>query len=126
VSDREETPAIEEEGFSLTPGEVRGNTVVLRARGRLDAKGVPILLERAAAVQASRRNLVVNLGEVTFIGSSGVGSLLMLVERFQEHGGLVRYAVLPPKISDVIKLLNLDKFLSIDATEQESIAALEG
>lgn len=126
MSDRDEIPAIEEEGFTLTSGEVRGSTVVLRASGRLDARGVPILLERAAAVQASRRNLVVNLGEITFIGSSGVGSLLMLVERFQEHGGLVRYAALPPKISDVIKLLNLDKFLSIDATEQESIAALEG
>ena len=126
MGDREEIPAVEEEGFTVTPGEVRGNTVVLRARGRLDAKGVPILLEAAAAVQAGRRNLVVNLGEITFIGSSGVGSLLVLVERFQEHAVFVRYAVMPPKVSDVIKLLNLDKFLSIDATEQESIAALEG
>ena len=57
-------------------------------------------------------------------GSSGIGALLVLVEQFQEQGGSVRFASLSPAVDSVVKLLNLDRFLSIDATETASFAAL--
>ena len=110
--------------LEISKPEDRGGTVLLRVKGRLDVKTSPLLLQRVAEIQANGQNLVLNLSEVTFMGSSGIGALLVLVEQFQEQGGSVRFASLSPAVDSVVKLLNLDRFLSIDPTENESFAAL--
>ena len=110
--------------LEISKPEDRGGTVLLRVKGRLDVKTSPILLQRVAEIQANGQNLVLNLSEVSFMGSSGIGALLVLVEQFQEQGGSVRFASLSPAVDSVVKLLNLDRFLSIDRTESESFAAL--
>ena len=110
--------------LEISKPEDRGGTVLLRVKGRLDVKTAPILLQRVAEIQANGQNLVLNLSEVSFMGSSGIGALLVLVEQFQEQGGSVRFASLSPAVDSVVKLLNLDRFLSIDPTENESLAAL--
>ncbi|HKW50871.1 MAG TPA: anti-sigma factor antagonist, partial [Candidatus Eisenbacteria bacterium] len=110
--------------LEISKPEDRGGTVLLRVKGRLDVKTSPILLQRVAEIQANGQNLVLNLSEVSFMGSSGIGALLVLVEQFQEQGGSVRFASLSPAVDSVVKLLNLDRFLSIDPTESESLAAL--
>lgn len=110
--------------LEISKPEDRGGTVLLRVRGRLDVKTAPILLRRVAEIQANGQNLVLNLSEVSFMGSSGIGALLVLVEQFQEQGGSVRFASLSPAVTSVVKLLNLDRFLSIDLTENDALAAL--
>ena len=104
--------------------EDRGGTVLLRIRGRLDVKTSPVLLQRVAEIQSNGQNLVLNLSEISFMGSSGIGALLVLVEQFQEQGGSVRFVSLSPAVDSVVKLLNLDRFFMIDATEDDALAAL--
>jgi anti-sigma B factor antagonist len=101
-----------------------GRTAVLRLKGRLDVKTSPELLQRAAEVQANGQNLVLNLSEVSFIGSSGIGALLVLVEQFQEQAGVVRLVSPSRAVEDVIKLLNLDRFLMVDSSEEKALAEL--
>ncbi len=110
--------------FDIPKPEVRGGTVLMRVRGRLDVKTAPKLLERITEIQPGGRNLVLNLSEVSFMGSSGIGALLSLVEQFREQGGRVRFAALSPAVDSVVKLLNLDRFLEIDPTESDALAAL--
>jgi len=105
--------------------ENRGRTAVLRLKGRLDVKTAPLLLQRVADVQANGQNLVLNLSEVTFMGSSGIGALLVLVEQFQEQAGTVRLVALSPAVHSVVRLLNLDRSLTIDPTDDEALAELE-
>jgi len=111
--------------IEIVESERRGRSVALRVRGRLDAATAPDLLKRCADVQANGQNLVLNLSEVTFLGSSGVGALLVLVEQFQEQGGAVHFAALSTTARDVIDLLDLGQYLPIHATEAEAMAALE-
>ena len=111
--------------LEISKPEERGGAVLLRVKGRLDVKTSPILLRRVAEVQANGQNLVLNLSEVSFMGSSGIGALLVLVEQFQEQGGSVRFAALSPAVDSVVKLLNLDRFLSIDSSETDALAALK-
>jgi len=101
-----------------------GRTAVLRLKGRLDVKTSPILLQKAAEVQANGQNLVLNLSEVSFMGSSGIGALLVLVEQFQEQAGVVRLASPSPSVASVIKLLNLDRFLAVDPSEEKALAEI--
>jgi len=110
--------------LEISSPEDRGGIVLLRVKGRLDVKTAPILLQRVAAIQGNGQNLVLNLSEVTFMGSSGIGALLVLVEQFQEQGGSVRFVSLSPAVDSVVKLLNLDRFLSIDLTESDALTAL--
>ncbi len=98
---------------------------VLRLRGNLDARGASTLTSRAAAVRATGRHLVLNLAGVTFIASSGIGALLALVEECRQSRTRVRLVEVPQAVDSVIRLLNLDQFLSIDATESEAQSRLE-
>jgi len=113
------------ESFEVSEAKSLGRTVVLRVRGRLDARAAPLLMERAAAVRANGQNLVLNLADVSFIGSSGIGAVLAVAEQFQEQGGIVRLTSLSTSVASVFRLLNLDRFLKIDANEEESLAAVE-
>src|SRR5262249_17252074 len=74
--------------LEISEVENRGRTAVLRLKGRLDAKTSPILLQRVSDIQANGQNLVLNLADVSFMGSSGIGALLVLVEQFQEQAGV--------------------------------------
>ncbi len=110
--------------FQVSVGRTQGRTTVLRLSGSLDAKSAPVLLERAAAIRANGQNLVMNLADVSFIGSSGVGAILVVAEQFQEQGGIMRLTSLSEAADSVIRLLNLDRYLTIDTNEEESLAAV--
>ena len=97
--------------------------VVARAQGVLDASTVPMLLSWVAAHRASRRHIVFNLAGVSFIASSGVGALLSLDEELRNDGASFRLAQLSPGVDSVLRLLNLDQFLTIEPSEEAAIAA---
>jgi len=106
-------------------GEIRGRVATLRVRGRLDADTSQLLLQRCADIQARGQNLILNLSEVTFLGSTGVGVLLALVEQFQEQAGVVHLACLSEPARTVVDVLDLGEYLSIHASEEDALAAME-
>jgi anti-sigma B factor antagonist len=111
--------------FEISNGPTRGKVVLLRVSGRLDTLSASQLLHRCAAVRNAGQDLVLNLSAVSFIASSGIGALLALAEEFREAEASVRLAALSPAVESVIKLLNLDQFLIIDASEDDALAASE-
>ena len=111
--------------FQITSEDAGANVTVLRLCGRLDSRGASVLTARCAEVRGQRRHLVLNMRGVSFIASSGVGALLALVEECRQTRTRVRLAEVPPSVDSVIRLLNLDQFLSIDATEGDSRSDLE-
>jgi anti-sigma B factor antagonist len=113
------------EDFQISNGITRGQTVLLHVSGRLDTRNASQLMHRCGAMRNAKQNPVLNLSGVSFIASSGIGALLALVEQFRESQAHVRFAALSAAVDSVIKLLNLDQFLTIDPTEDEALAALE-
>jgi anti-anti-sigma factor len=101
--------------------DVGSRTTVFRISGRLDAGGVPVLMRQCQRVRAARRDLVLNLAEVSFIASSGVGLLLALAEEFPQVRAELRLAAVSPAVGAVIKLLNLDSFLTIHPDEDSAL-----
>jgi stage II sporulation protein AA (anti-sigma F factor antagonist) len=98
---------------------------ILRLRGRLDARSGTQLLAHCAEVRNHGRHLVLNFAEVPFIASSGIGVLLVLVEEFRQTHRHLRIAPASPAVGSVIRLLNLQEFLAIHATEDEAVTELE-
>ena len=111
--------------FGIT--DVNGNeaVAVVRVSGRLDIKNAKDLLEHCRGLRsAGRSNLVLNLADVTFVASSGIGTLLALTEDFKAGGGQVKLVALPDAVQSVVNLLNLAQFLNIEKSESEALAVL--
>jgi anti-anti-sigma factor len=110
--------------FTVTPAGARGKAVVVRVSGRVDAKTSSQLVERCLAPTSPGAHLVLNLAEVTFLSSSGVGALMVLSERLAAQGGSLRLVALSSAASGPLRLLNLDRFLQIDESEDAALGAL--
>jgi anti-anti-sigma factor len=113
------------ESLEVTNQPADEATTLLRVSGRLDSSNAPALVKHCQAVSESGRNLVLNLEGVTFIASSGVGALLATAEQFRECHLLIRLVALSPAVDSVVRLLNLDRFLPIDAAEADALSALK-
>lgn len=113
------------DSIEIVVANTSGRVALLRVQGRLDADTAPVLLDRCRTIQASGQNLVLSLAGVTFLGSSGVGALLALVEQFQEQAGQVHFVALSEAARAVVDLLDLEPYMPIHATEEEGLRALQ-
>jgi anti-anti-sigma factor len=113
------------EAFEITSESGPGRAVRIRVAGRLDAKSAPQLINRCRAERPPGGHLVLNLERVTFLSSSGVGALLVLAEQCREDDGSMRLAAASVAVRSALGLLNLDRFLHLDASEQDALAAIE-
>ncbi len=86
----------------------------LALRGDLDAKGA-LVVERMLGTLFEKKILRVKLDfeKVSFISSAGVGILLGLVSSLRDGGGDAVFTRVPPKVSAVFHLLNLEDYFTI-------------
>lgn len=68
-------------------------------------------------------NLVVNLKEVNFIDSSGVGTLTDIFRRVKKYNGRFALVGLNKMVRSVFEITRLDRFFSIYETEEEALKA---
>lgn len=86
----------------------------LTLSGDLDAKGA-LVMERMIGTLLEKKILRVTLDfeKVSFISSAGVGILLGLVSSMRDGGGDAVFTHVPPKVSSVFQLLNLEDYFTI-------------
>jgi anti-sigma B factor antagonist len=70
-------------------------------------------------VKDGQRDLVLNLGEVQFIDSSGVGMLIHLLQEVRSQGGDIRLLNLSEDIHDLFEMVAIDRLFQILSSEQE-------
>ncbi len=71
--------------------------------------------------EQSPRNLVIDLTEVTFIDSSGVGTLTDIFRRMKQNDGKLALVGLNKMVRSVFEITRLDKLLPIYKTEEEAL-----
>jgi anti-sigma B factor antagonist len=92
-------------------------TTVLQPTGRLNMVAAPAfksLVEETVADGQTR--IVVDLGQVTFIDSSGLGALISGLKATRQAGGDLRIADVPEQVLTVLRLTNLDRVLRAHPT----------
>jgi anti-sigma B factor antagonist len=94
-----------------------GETVRLKIlRARLDAGGSPQFKEQIGALwKDSFVHAEIEMTNVDFIDSSGVGFLLSILRRFPEDTGKVVLKGLKPQVQAVIELLRLHRIFQLEA-----------
>ena len=81
---------------------------VLRLSGELDIAAVDVFLDRArAALGEADPVLRIDVGDVSFIDSTGLGALVRLREHAQAQGKDVELAHIPRQMSRILDLTGL-------------------
>jgi len=94
---------------------------VLRPEGRLNMVAAPRLrsaIERMVDDGSTR--IVLDLSDVTFIDSSGLGAVIGGLKRARQGGGDLRIARAGEQVMTVMRLTNLDRVLRPHETVQHA------
>lgn len=100
-----------------------GKVHVVECKGRIVAGQEIEALDRALS-QESRRDfhqLVLHVGEVTRMDSSGLGFLVRCAINLRKRGGDLRLAVPPPFLTSLLNLTRVSSILGAFPTEEEAI-----
>jgi len=102
-----------------------GGVAILEPRGRLTLGAGDRALREAVreAYDAGSKNLLVDLGGVSVIDSSGLGELVAAQMTASQRGGRVKLLHLSPKVQDVLKVAQLIKVFEVFDDEDDAVAS---
>lgn len=100
-----------------------GSIGVLRLTGRLDLLSAADLRQHVVqAVAEGTHRLVVDLAEVSFVDSSGLGALIAGLKAARLAGGDLRLAQPTAQTRSLLQLVGLDRALRLYATVEDALA----
>ncbi len=105
--------------------EVRDNCQLFRLAGLLDAFSEPAfrkVLDKY--VEESPKNFVLDLSQIDFVDSSGLGALVQIAKKVQNGGGTLQI-VTNPRVTQTVKLVRLEQFLALQPSVDIAIENLK-
>jgi len=66
------------------------------------------------------KHIVLDLSQIDFVDSSGLGALVQLVKKAQTNGGTLQI-VSNPRVTQTVKLVRLEKYLSLQPSVQVAV-----
>jgi len=104
------------------------NVVVMDLSGKLTI-GEPVMqLRDALRVQVAEGDskFIVNLGDVSYVDSSGLGELVSSYTTVRNKGGDVKLLKLTAKIKDLLQMTKLLTVFDVYDDEAKAVASLKG
>ncbi len=93
--------------------DYEGETVIFRLNGRIDAASVQAFESDILEVVKNGLNKVIlDMKEITFMGSSGSRMLLKFYKQFRQKGGFLKVSNPSKFVSMTLRLSGLDAFVS--------------
>src|ERR1051325_7916763 len=107
--------------FSITQN---GNSSVLNLKGSLlaDVQTREILDMVSELIQQGKVNFVVDMSELKFINSSGLGMLLTCLLKARKNRGDLILANVPEQVSNLLNITKLNSVFTIAETVNEASA----
>ena len=102
--------------------ETRDNCQLLRLAGLLDAFSEPTfrkVLDKY--VEEGPFNIILDLSQIDFIDSSGIGALVQIAKKIQNSGGSLQL-ITNPRVMQTVKMVRLEQFFKLQPSVE---AALE-
>ena len=118
-------PAVAERScLEVTVDPTTPDTAIVRLVGRLDLLTCSDVRERLSGlVEDGHRQLVLDLQGVSFMDSSGLGSLIGGLKSARLAGGDLRLARPPEQTAMILELTNLNRVLVSYSTIEEALAS---
>jgi anti-anti-sigma factor len=103
----------EETGMTISTEFMDGDITRVILDGRMDIEGAQAVDLRMNVVAGSARFLLVDLRNVTFIGSMGIRSIVVPAKNVRRRGGKVALLGPIPMVEEVLKTSNIDEVIPI-------------
>jgi anti-sigma B factor antagonist len=112
--------------FQATPRQANGATVV-DVSGRITlGDGSTILRELLRDLaQKGHKHIVLNLADVNYIDSSGIGELVSAYTSLKKQGGELKLLSLTTKVHDLLQITRLYTVFDVHADEKTAIRSFE-
>jgi len=107
---------------NITRHTVRDDTLVINPGRMLDNNNAHEMVEAIALAQVKGyKFIIMDMSDLEFLSSAGVGSILGTVETSRKMGGDIILCNVSDTILHVLKVLDLADFLTIKATQKEAL-----
>ncbi len=102
-----------------------GDVSVVDLSGRITiGEGDVVLREKVAdLLESGKKNIILNLGKVSYMDSSGIGELVACLKRSREKGGNVKLLNPSGKVYDLLLLIKLGEVFEIFESEKEALTS---
>jgi anti-anti-sigma factor len=101
--------------------EVKNNYQLFRLTGLLDAFSEATFRKvLSKCIDEGPKHLILDLSQIDFVDSSGLGALVQLVKKAQTLEGTLQI-VSNPRVTQTVKLVRLEKFLSLQPSVDEAV-----
>ncbi len=103
----------------------KGGVTVLAPKGKVTIGQGDVALRQAVheALEAGGRNLLMDLGGVSTMDSSGIGELVSAYTTVTNRGGKLKLLNMPSKVADILQITQLITVFEVFDNEAEAIAS---
>jgi anti-sigma B factor antagonist len=104
-----------------------GYVIIVSCNGRIVAGSeAELLSSQMACLSRDRRAIVLNMGEVAFIDSSGLGAIVRALSNLRRDHGDLKLCNLPEFVRKVLETSHLAKLFETYDSEEKAVAAFYG
>lgn len=100
------------------------NAVILTLSGEIEMYNIgPVKAEVQKLIEEKKIRLVLNMQDVPFIDSTGIGMVLLFQKNLKDAGGGLKLVKLSPSVEQVFRLTRLIKIVEIFDSDEAAIAS---
>ncbi len=103
-----------------------GNVAVLKLAGRLDlASGTTLKQQMKALFEKNTTMIHLNLADVEFVNSSGLGTLVSIMKEVRLMKGRLTMSNLASYVQEIFDITQLSHIFEIYATQEEALSSFQ-
>ena len=101
-----------------------GNVIVVTPVGQVNAHSAPELdATLDELIRQGEQNFVVDLGDVPFMDSSGLGTMVKMFKRIRIGEGDVKLAAPTPAVMNILRLTRLERVFDIYEEQEAAVTS---
>ena len=104
----------------------KGEVYILDISGEIDLYNAPEIKDIVnKLIEQKKYNVIINLKEVTYIDSSGIGALISSLSNLKKYQGGLKIINVFASVKKVFELTKLTSFFEIYDSEEEAVKAFQ-
>jgi len=102
---------------TLTPA-----AAVVTLSGDLDLATAPELRNTLQEALTERRHLVLDMADLRFLDSTGIGVLVRIHKKATASGGVLAFAAVPPNVTKILEVTCLDRIFPVYPETEDALS----
>ena len=99
---------------------------ILALSGRMDATSTPEFESSARALlEQGKKRVLIDMADLEYISSAGLRGILGLVKSIKAASGRLAFCSLQPMAAEVFRISGFNAMLTVCATREEALCALQ-